>query len=272
MQTGEMLRRLNQPGGGVTFLGAAAILYGVACLVQGDFAAPWQPVPETLPLRQPLAYLSAGLLCLGGAGLLIARTVRPAAMMLLALFAIYDALYLRQLIGPPANPAALLGLAEQSSVVVGSWAILLRLRGGASGGVRIVRIAFGICSLLFALAHFAGLKPTANMVPEWMPGGQFFWAVATGFGHLAVGVSLIANRLAVPATRLGAFMYVCFALFVWLTGALTHPAEWLRWAGMAISLCMAAALWLVGDLLAARNAETRSAEPSKDVHLAVSPT
>lgn len=252
MQTSEMLRRLNQPGGGVTFLGMAAILYGVACFLQGDFAGPWQPVPENLPFRQPLAFLSAGLLCLGGAGLLISRTVRPAAMILLALFAIYDVCYVLQLIGPPAQPKALLGLAEQSSVVVGSWTILLRIRADGTAGMTTARVVFGICSLLFALAHFAGLKPTANMVPEWMPGGGVFWAVVTGFGHLAVGLALIANRLAVPATRLGAFMYVCFALLVWLIGALTHPAEWLRWAGVGISLCMAAALWLVGDLLATR--------------------
>ena len=252
MQTSEMLRRLNRPGGGVTFLGAAAILYGIACFLQRDFAGPWQPVPASLPLRLPLAYLSAALLVAGGAGLLISRTVRPAAMILLVLFALYDACYVLQLVGPPANPAALLGLAEQSSVVVGSWAILLRLRGDGKAGVTTARIVFGICSLLFALAHFAGLRPTAKMVPEWMPGGQVFWAIATGFGHLAVGLSLIANRLAVPATRLGAFMYVCFALFVWLTGALTHPTEWLRWAGIGISLCMAGALWLVGDLLATR--------------------
>lgn len=254
MQTSEILRRLNQPGGGVAFLGVAAILYGIACLLQGDFAGPWQPVPDGLPLRQPLAYVSAGLLCLGGAGLLIARMVRPAAMILLALFALYDACYVLQLIGPPAQPKALLGLAEQSSVVVGCWAILLRMRGDAKAGTATVRIVFGICSLLFALAHFAGLKLTANMVPAWMPGGQVFWALATGFGHLAVGLGLLANRLALPATRLGAFMYVCFAVFVWLTGALTHPTEWLRWAGVAISLCMAAALWLVGDLLATRSA------------------
>jgi len=74
-------------------------------------------------------------------------------------------------------------------------------------------------------------------------------------GHLAVGLGLITNRLAVPATRLGALMYVCFALFAWLPGAVTHPTEALRWAGAAISLCMAAALWLVGDLLSARNTE-----------------
>ena len=259
MQTGEMVRRLGRPGGGVAFLGVAAILYGIACFLQGDFAIYWQPVPESLPFRRPLAYLSAGLLVAGGGGLLIARTVRSAAMILLLLFALYDACYLLQLVGPPANPAALLGLAEQSSVVTGSWAILLRMRAsgsaGATAGAMGARIAFGICSILFALAHILGLKPTAAMVPAWMPGGQVFWALATGVAHLAVGLSLIANRLAVPATRLGALMYVCFALLVWLPGAVTHPTEWLRWAGVGISLCMAAALWLVGDLLSARNAE-----------------
>src|SRR5690349_16894167 len=119
----EMLRRLYRPGGGVTFLGVAAILYGTACFLRGDFAIYWQPVPASLPLRQPLAYLSAGFLVVGGVGLLITRTVRAAAMILLVLFALYDACYLLKLVGPPANPGALLGLAEQSSVVIGSWAI-----------------------------------------------------------------------------------------------------------------------------------------------------
>ena len=256
METRNMFRRLEQPGGGITFLGVAAIFYGASCFLQGGFATPWQPVPDSTPLRLPLAYASAGLLMLGGAGLLIPRTVRQAALALIALFAVYDILYLMQLILPPHNPVALLGLSEQTSVVVGCWAILLRLRGNGSAGLKTARIVFGLCSLNFALAHFAGLKPTANMVPVWMPGGQIFWALATGFGHLAVGVALLANRVAVPATRLGALMYICFALGSWFPGAITHPTEWLRWAGAAISLCMAAALWLVGDLLAARSLES----------------
>lgn len=206
------LSRLREPGGGVTFLGVAAIMYGIACLLQRDFAIYWQPVPESVPFRLPLSYLSAGLLVLGGAGLLIARTVRAAAMI---------------------------------------------LRAGGSLGVTTARIAFGICSILFALAHLIALKATADMVPAWMPGGQVFWAIATGVGHLAVGLALIGNRIAVPATRLGWLMYLTFALLSWLPGAVTHPTQWLRWAGAAISLCMAAALWLVGDLLAARDAKIR---------------
>jgi uncharacterized membrane protein len=254
MTTKEVLRQLLRPGGGVAFMGGAAILYGITCFLLGDFAAYWQPVPQSIPSRQLLAYLSAGLLVLGGAGLLIPRTVRAAAMILLLLFALYDVCYLLKLIGPPASPVTILGLAEQTSVVVGSWAVLLRMRAGGSAGVTTARIVFGICSIVFALAHFTGLQATAKMVPAWMPGGQVFWAIATGVGHLAVGLSLIANRIAVLATRLGGLMYICFALFSWLPGAVAHPTEWLLWAGVAISLCMAAALWLVGDLLAARNA------------------
>lgn len=256
MQTNDTFRWLNQPGGGTAFLAVAAIIYGIAGFLQGDFATPWQPVPDGLLLRQPLAYLSAGLLVVGGAGLLMERAKKPAAITLLALFAIYDALYQAQLVLPPHNRHAILGLAEQTSVVIGSWAILLRMQGGGAASVAIARIGFGICSVLFAVAHLLGVKPTAQMIPEWFPGGGVFWAIATGIGHLAVGLGLIANRLAVPATRIGALMYICFALFVWLTGAVAHPTEWLRWAGLGISLCMAAALWLVGDLLAARRTET----------------
>jgi uncharacterized membrane protein len=126
------------------------------------------------------------------------------------------------------------------------------MRSSGSAQVTIARITFGICSMLFGLAHFVSLKITASMVPAWMPPGQVFWAMATGVGHFAVGLALISNRMAVPATRIGALMYVCFALFSWLLGAFAHPTEWLRWAGAAISLCMAASLWLVGDLLASR--------------------
>ena len=262
MQANPILRRLDDAGLGVTFLGIAALLYGIPFFQQGDFTDFWQPVPKGLPFREALAYLSAIVLVLGGLGLLMARSIRPAAMLLLLLFAFFDTCYLLRLVGPPFDASALLGLAEQSTVVIGAWVVLLRTSTGGSSGATIARIAFGICSLLFGLAHFVGRVPTANMVPEWMPGGQMFWALATGVGHVAVGLGLIANRLAVPATRLGALMYLCFVLFSWLPGAFTHPTQWLRWEGTAISLCMAAALWLVGDLLAARQHATERTRPN----------
>ena len=260
MQANETMRRLDRAWLGVPFLGVAAIAYGIACLLQGDFPVFWQPVPDSLPLRQPLAYLAQGLLVLAGAGLLVPRTVRPAAMLVLVLFAIYGVCFFPRLVGPPVVPSALLGMAEQLAVVVGAWAILLRARPGGAAGATSARIVYGVCSIVFGLAHFIASEPTAAMVPEWMPGGQMFWAIATGVGHVAVGLGLIANRLAVPATRLGALMYLCFVLFAWLPGAFANPTEWLRWAGAGISLCMAGALWLVGDLVAARKREAGATE------------
>jgi hypothetical protein len=44
-------------------------------------------------------------------------------------------------------------------------------------------------------------------------------------------------------------MYLSFAAMVWLTGAIVHPAEWLRWAGVGISLAMMGGVWLLGDYL-----------------------
>ena len=264
MQIQKILWRPDEAALGTAFLGVAAVLYGIACFLQGDFHDFWQPVPKNLPLRQPLAYLAAGLLVAGGSGLLVPRTVRPAAMLLLLIFALYAAGYLRLLIGPPLNANALMGLAEQLAVVVGAWVILLQLRGGRPVGATVARITFGACSLVFGLAHFIAPVQTGNMVPVWMPGGQIFWAIATGVGHTAVGLGLVANRLAVPATRLGALMYICFVLFAWLPGAFTHPTQWLRWEGTAISLCMAAALWLVGDLLASSRRDTGKTRPKVD--------
>jgi len=264
MQANERLLQLTRAGVGVKILGAAAVAYGVACFLQGDSASFWQPVPETLPLRKLLAYLSAALLILAGLGLLASRTTRPAAILLLVLFALHDASYVWQMFGPPFDVNYLMGIAENSAVVVGIWAVLMLPLRAASSGAVAARILFGVCSLIFGLAHFVGRVPTASMVPEWMPGGQMFWALATGVGHFAVGLGLITNRLALLATRVGSLMYVCFVLLAWFPGAFTHPTEWFRWAGAGLSLCMAGALWLVGDLLIeGKRAATRDVHPSE---------
>ena len=252
MDARELARRLEQASLGKTFLGAAALLFGISSFVQGDFTIMGQPVPQSSPLRHAIAYVLAGLLVVSGAGLLKSGTVRPAAKTLMVIFGIYTLCYLKVLVGPPVQVYAFMGLAEQVSVLVGAWAVLLILRDNGAFGPRVARVVFGICSLLFALAHFVGRALMANAVPVWMPGGQMFWALATGVGHLAVGVALISNRAAVLATRVGALMYTCFVFLAWLPDAFSHPAEAYRWAGAAFSLCMAGALWLVGDLIFTR--------------------
>jgi uncharacterized membrane protein len=150
-----------------------------------------------------------------------------------------------------------LGFCENLAVATGAAAIWARDAGQMRRlhwfGPESARFVYGCCSLIFGLAHFIAIDGTASMIPAWLPGTTHFWAAFTGVCHLAVGAALLVNRLAIPATRLAALMYLVFAAIIWLPGAVTHPDQWLRWAGTAITVVLASAVWAVGDyLLSAR--------------------
>ncbi|MET3666860.1 hypothetical protein [Caulobacter sp. 1776] len=255
MRFASLSRQVNDLDLGVRLLGLSTIAYGLTCFLQRDFAIYWQPVPDGLPFRAPLAFLSAGLLVLSGAGLLAERTRRVAALTIIGLFALYALCYApRVLIAPLRIGGVWLGICEQLAVIVGAATIWIRasprLADQRERLALAVRLTYGVCSIIFGVSHIESLRATITLIPDWAPGGPVFWAVATGLGHVAVGIALITDRLAVPATRIGALMYLSFALLVWTPGAVTHPQQWLRWAGIAISLVMMSALWLVGDYLA----------------------
>src|SRR6202451_4808019 len=64
---------------GLYVYGGAAIFLGLLGLVSGDFATTWQNVGSNVPLRVPLAYLTAILELGGGVALLLPRTARAGA-------------------------------------------------------------------------------------------------------------------------------------------------------------------------------------------------
>ena len=247
-RTRTTLDRLAELDLGAWILGIGSFVFGLACLLQRDFAIYWQPVPAGVPFRQELAYASAVLHMVSGLALLHPRTVRPAAQVTIVLYLIFGAVCFmtRQSFGR-------LGASEQLAVVVGAAMIWARISRARSGHPRwwssLARVSYGICSLIFAAAHFFSLKMTVQMIPTWMPGDPTFWAMFTGIAHAAVGIALIANRGAFVATRLGGLMYLCFAAIVWIPGAIVHPAEWLRWAGAGITLAMMGGVWSLGDYL-----------------------
>lgn len=242
---------VDDPWLGARMLGFSTICFGVACFLQRDFTMFWQPFPESMPFRQPLAFLSAALLVLSGVGLFFSRTRQLAAITQIFLFLAYAASWLSVF----RSVQPWLGIAEHLATVTGAATIWARLSPDSARrwhfGPAVARIAYGCCAIVFGLAHVVALEGTMSMVPAWMPGDAIFWALFTGAGHLAAGIALIVDRLAVLATRLASLMYLCFAAFAWLPGAVTHPDQWLRWAGTAITLVMLSALWLVGDYLRA---------------------
>ena len=251
MRIEKLLHKVNEASVGRTLLALATIAYGISCFLQRDFPSFWQPFPDNLPLRQPLAFVSAGLLVLSGAGLLFHRTIRPSALTLAVLFFVYTSSWLSQFAERPGT--IWLGFCENLAVAVGAAAILARdsaqLQGRHWFGPALARFVFGCCSLIFGLAHIVAIDKAASGIPAWLPGTAHFWAAFTGVCHLAVGAALLVNRIAVPATRLAAVMYGIFVAIMWLPGAFAHPDQWLRWAGASISLVLAGAVWAVGDYL-----------------------
>jgi uncharacterized membrane protein len=243
---------------GAWILGIGSFLFGLACLLQRDFAIYWQPVPAGVPFRQALAYASAVLQMVSGLALLHRRTERLAAQVTIALYLIFAAVYFTTQI-------PWLGVAEHGAVAVGAAMIWARISRARDSHPRwwstFARVSIGLCSLTFAASHFYSLKLTGQMIPGWMPGNPTFWATFTGVAHAAVGIALLANRKAILATRLGGLMYLCFAAIVWIPGAIGHPAEWLRWAGVGITLAMMGGVWSLGDYLSWTSAkEIRDSE------------
>src|SRR5713101_847292 len=95
---------------------------------------------------------------------------------------------------------------------------------------RIGRILLCICAASFALEQAFYLGPTASLVPKWLPPSQIFWAVATTVLFALAAVALLANRMALLATRLLTMMLVLFGLLVWVPLVLSDPHSHTNWS------------------------------------------
>ena len=218
---------------GIRVYGLGAIALGLVGIIWGNFALQWQPVAPWFPARTLLAYLFAAALLVAG----VITQQRPKTGVA-ALIALYGAVVV--LMHGPAviqNPDAFYvwnGAAEQLALVAGGLA------------VRFGRVAvkiMGVCLVTFGIAHFVYLDFTASMVPAWLPGGQRFWAAATGVGHLAAGLAFLTGiqiRLAAIAVTA---MFGSFSLLVHLPLLVSNPNAHMSWVINAINLALTGAAW-----------------------------
>jgi uncharacterized membrane protein YphA (DoxX/SURF4 family) len=270
---------------GIRLYGLGAMALGLVGLVWGDFALQWQPVAAWVPVRTLLAYLFSAALVIAGAGAndLIpmkaragggaSRQLEPgdgaAANGAAALAGLY-ALVVILMHGPqlflhPTVFAVWNGAAEQLALLAGGVAAYSCLSGpGIQPGARLLGraavVAMGVCLLMFGVAHFLYLDFTASMVPAWLPGGQKFWAAATGVGHIAAGVALLSGvkaRLAAIALTL---MFAAFGVLVHLPLLLADPRAHLSWVMNAINLALTGAAWAVTTYLAGARADWASVQ------------
>ena len=248
-----MLNRRALPNLGSHVYGLAAIGLGLIGLVWGDLPTVWWPIQTlgTVPHREAVASTVAVLLLLGGAVIQWRRTARAGLVALTILYFIAASLWLPRVVGFPRIFGTWLGFAEQFALVVaGIVAYAFLSPHDTVWAVRtsqIGRFLFGICVVVFGLAHFFALPETSKMVPNWLPPGQKFWAIATGVAFLLAAGAMLSGIRAVLASRLLTAMLITFGALVWAPSLFAHPGVHMVWAGNAINLALVGAAWTVAD-------------------------
>jgi uncharacterized membrane protein YphA (DoxX/SURF4 family) len=238
---------------GIRVYGFAAIALGLVGLFWRDFASVWQPVPDTLPHRVVLACIAALLFLLAGFAVQWPRIASFGFPVLAILYSMAALLWLPRVIGFPRMIGTWLGFAEELTLVlaavIGYASLAPRNSAWALRTTQVARILFGLCLVVFALAHLLAIPETAAFVPKWIPPSQRFWAIATGIAHLLAGLAILSGVQARLAAFLFTAMILSFGVLIWLPTLFAHPEIHLNWAANCVNLAIAAAAWIVADSL-----------------------
>ncbi len=227
--------------------GAGVMALAVVALVRGDFDL-GQPVPAGFPARTVLAYAAGAVMLVAGAGLEWRRTAAWSAAAIAAYYAIVVVILMngRLVVAHRAQFGSYSNVAEQ--LVIAASALVI-YAGDAKRLVRVGRVVFAICAVLFGIAHFVYLELTAPLVPAWLPPTPELWAYATGLGFIAAGVAIATGVLARLAAILLTAMFAAFTLLVHTPMLVADPSSAVNWSESALNLVAIGAAWVIADSL-----------------------
>ncbi len=234
--------------------GLGVMALGIASLAFGDFD-PGQPVPKSFPARTALAYAASAFMAVAAAAVEWSSTAAwgSAALAIYYLFFVVILMNGRLLLTQYAVFVTYENIATQLAIAVGGLIVYATTASiGAALATRLIRLgrlAFGVCSLVFGGAHFVYMNLTAPLVPKWLPPGQLFWGYATGVGFIASGVAILTGVQARLASILLTAMLISFALLVHVPMLLAHPSIHMNWNESAVNLAVIGAAWVVADSL-----------------------
>jgi len=235
--------------------GLGVMALGIVCLVLGDFH-PGQPVPRGFPARTVLAYAAAAFMLIAGAAVEWRRTLPWAAAAITAYFALVVVFLLngRVLLAHYREFLPYESIAIQLAITAGGLIVYANSADidapKAARLTRVGQVAFGICLLVFGLAHFVYMSLTAPLVPKWLPPTQEFWGYATGVAHIAAGVAILTGVQARLAAILLTIMFTLFSVMVHVPMLLTIPSDHWILNENAVNLALIGAAWVVADSLA----------------------
>jgi hypothetical protein len=113
---------------------------------------------------------------------------------------------------------------------------------------RVVRLSLGVCTISFTLGQLLLLHETAQLVPNWIPPSQMFWAILTTIAFALAAIAILTNLRARLAIRLMTFMLVAFGLLVWVPRVILQPRVHFNWSECVLTFLVAGAVWTVADL------------------------
>jgi len=234
-------------------LGIAALAYGIIALTWPDFDD-WQQLRSLsgTPGGHALVYLAASAEILGGIAIQWRKTARLGAAMLGAVYLFFACRWMPNIVAGPEIYDNWANLFEQLSLVSAALIVYASHPSAAPWAFRVCQIGrylFGVCVISFTLEQLVYLRGTAQFVPQWIPPGQMFWAIATTMALAAAAIAILSGRLIVPASRLLTVMFMLFGVLLWLPRLLANPNDHLNWGGNAQNLALTAAAWIVADLV-----------------------
>jgi len=223
--------------------GAAALAFGLITLAWHDYNG-WH-------LPRYIVYPAAAAEIFGGAAIQFRRTTKAGAAVLGAVYLVFALRCVPQIVSAPQIYNSWGNFFEQVSLLTGAAIVYARLSSAWSGETlnRIGRILLGACAASFTLEQAIYLRPTANLVPKWIPPSQMFWAVTTTVFFALAAVALLTNRMALLATRLLTMMLLIFGLVVWVPLLLSGPHNPTNWSETVETFAIAGAAWILADLL-----------------------
>jgi uncharacterized membrane protein YphA (DoxX/SURF4 family) len=234
---------------GICAYAAGAIFLGILGLVSGDFATTWQNVGPNIPLRLPLAYLTALIELAAGIALLWPKTARAGALTLTIVFAVFTLLWVPKMLATHTDFDPTGNFFEEFSLVVGGAVLFASLSPAGSAIARresLFARLFGLSAISFGVVHIYDMPGLFKFVPSWIPPSQTFWGWATTIGFFLAAFAILTGILAPLASRLLTVEILSLQL-VWLPGIFaSHPPHFV-WAGNAISFTIAGASWVVSD-------------------------
>ena len=239
--------------------GAAAVLFGIIALMWHD-ADTWQTLTQIWKL--PVGTIIGGFLMAaqiaGGVALQFPRSVRLGSVALGVVYLLFSLACIPGVIAG-ANPYERYGgnFFQHFSLLCGALALYAATGASAARAVlygRVARLGLGVCAISFALGQVLYLRPTASLVPKWIPPNQMFWAVLTTVAFALAAIALLINRYARLATYLMTLMLALFGILVWIPRLVARPNAHFTWSEFALTFLITGAAWAVADHGSFRNA------------------